>query len=94
MSPRPVTAFHSLSFGSIASVAVDPTRMISNGGRTVELLMDLAENAIIHKGCAATSFEQPVEAANNASRALRDPSGVGRKARPMYDVVKQLFLPV
>jgi TetR/AcrR family transcriptional regulator, transcriptional repressor for nem operon len=73
----------------------EPTK----GARTRERIMDLAEDAIIHKGFAATSIEELVEAAgitksgffyhfrdkNDLARQL-----VGRFLTRDYDILEQL----
>lgn len=59
---------------------------LSKGGRTRERLMDLAEDAIIHKGFAATSIEELVEAAGITK------SGFFYHFRDKNDLARQLIL--
>lgn len=59
---------------------------LSKGERTRERLMDLAEDAIIHKGFAATSIEELVEAAGITK------SGFFYHFRDKNDLARQLIL--
>ena len=63
-----------------------PPGGLSKGGRTRERLMDLAEDAIIHKGFAATSIEELVEAAGITK------SGFFYHFRDKNDLARQLIL--